>query len=159
MMSCWPCTKCLMPSASNIPFKPNWSNCGISLACPTRRHRRSWEFRCPPLIIIGISLAPGCSSKSEANKFILLAEGLEFSPRILVYLYVDVHPDMESRPKQVRAQTGRFGLMNPRRGKDLDGFFTLHRRKGCLYAMSGHPILSAYRSHCTCQVKFLVKLE
>src|SRR6266536_2431931 len=83
-----------------------------------RRHRRFLEFLCPPLIIIGISLAPGCSRKSEANKFILLAEGLEFSPRILVYLHVDVHPDMESRPKQVRAQTGGFGLTNPRRGKN-----------------------------------------
>src|SRR6266567_8005511 len=65
-----------------------------------RRHRRFLEFLCPPLIIIGISLAPGCSRKSEPNKFILLAEGLVFFPRILVYLHVDVHPDMESRPKQ-----------------------------------------------------------
>jgi hypothetical protein len=56
-----------------------------------RRHRRYLEFPCPPLIIIGISLAPGCSSKCEANKFIFLAEGLEFFQRILVYLDVDVH--------------------------------------------------------------------
>src|SRR6266404_8424803 len=123
--SCWPCTTCLTRSASNIPFKPNWSNCGISLACPTRRHRRSLEFRCPPLIIIGISLAPGCSRKSEGNKFILLAEGLEFSPRILVYLHVDVHPDMESRPKQIRTQTGPFILPNRRRGKNLNALLTL----------------------------------
>ena len=53
-------------------------------------------------------------------KFILLAEGLEFFPQILVYLYVDVHPDMESRPKQIRTQTGRFVLPNPRRGKNLN---------------------------------------
>ena len=150
-----------------------------------RRHRRFLEFRCPPLIIIGISLALGCSSKSAENKFILLAEGLEFFPRILVYLHVDVHPDMETRPKQVRAQTGRFGLTHPRRGKNPNGGSTrvrarspfcfgtgpavscwrlritgmgpLHCRKGCLYAMSGHPIPTAYRTHCTCQVKFLVK--
>ena len=150
-----------------------------------RRHRRFLEFLCPPLIIIGISLAPGSSRKSEANKFILLAEGLEFFPRILVYLHVDVHPDMESRPKQVRAQTGPLGLTNPRRGKNPNGGSTrmrarspfffgtgpavscwrfritgmgpLQRRKGCLYAMSGHPILSAYRTHCTCQVKLLMK--
>ena len=142
-----------------------------------RRCRRFWEFPCPPSIITGIFLAPGCSRKSEANKFILLAEGLEFVPRILVYLHVDVHPDMKSRPKQVRAQTSRFGLTHPRRGKNPNGGSThtrsrspfcfgtgpavsswrlritgmgpLHRRKGCLYAMAGHPILSAYRTHCT----------
>jgi len=45
---------------------------------------------------------------------------LEFFHRILVYLYVDVHPDMESKPKQIRAQTGRFVLPNPRRGKNLN---------------------------------------
>src|SRR6267378_2700499 len=33
-----------------------------------RRYRRFWGFRCPPSIITGISLAPGCSSKSEANR-------------------------------------------------------------------------------------------
>src|SRR5439155_310291 len=65
-----------------------------------RRYRRFWGSRCPPSIITGIFLAPGCSRKSEPNKFILLAEGLEFFPRILVYLHVDVHPYMESRPKQ-----------------------------------------------------------
>src|SRR6266853_5154287 len=86
-----------------------------------RRHRRSLEFRCPLLVIIGISLAPGCSSKSEANKLVLLAEGLEFSPRILVYLYVGVHTDMESRPKQIRTQTGPLGPANPRRGKNPNG--------------------------------------
>ena len=147
-----------------------------------RRHRRSLEFRCPPLIIIGISLAPGCSSKSEANKFILLAEGLEFFPRILVYLNVDIHPYMESRPKQVRAQTRRFGLTHPRRGKNPNGGSTLvrarspfllwyspggvllatknnghgasPRRKGCLYATAGHPIPTAYRTHRTCRLDF-----
>src|SRR5258708_36196965 len=116
--------KCVAGSAYNIPFKPNWSNCGISVARPRRRHRRFLEFLCPPLIIIGISLAPGCSSKSEANKFIFLAEGLEFFSRILVYLYVDVHPDMESRPRQMRAQTGQFGPTNPRRGKNPNGYCT-----------------------------------
>src|SRR6476646_8137927 len=30
-----------------------------------RKHRRFLEFPCLPLITIGISLAPGCSSKSE----------------------------------------------------------------------------------------------
>src|SRR6266403_3410250 len=130
-----------------------------------KRYRRFWGFRCPPSIITGIFLAPGCSSKSEGNKFILLAEGLEFFPRILVYLYVGVHPDMESRPTQMRAQNGRFGLTHPRRGKKPNGGSTrvrarspfcfgtgpavfcwrlritnmgpLHRRKGRLYAMSG----------------------
>ena len=32
---------------------------------------------------------------------------------------------MESRPKQVRAQTGRLSLTSPRRGKNPKGFFTL----------------------------------
>jgi hypothetical protein len=39
----------------------------------------------------------------------------------------------------------------------ITGMGPLHRRKGCLYAMSGHPIRTAYRTHCTCQVKFLMK--
>src|SRR6266850_2870288 len=98
-----------------------------------RRYRRFWGFRCPPSIITGISLAPGCSRKSEANKFILLADGLDFSLRILVYLHVDVHPYMESRPKQERDQTGRFGLTHPRRGKNLNAprpaVFRLRNRK------------------------------
>jgi PAS domain S-box-containing protein len=42
----------------------------------------------------------GCSRKSEGNKFILLADGLEFFARILVYLHEDVHPDMESNAEQ-----------------------------------------------------------
>src|SRR5258708_33388063 len=121
--------KCVAGSAYNIPFKPNWSNCGISVARPRRRHRRFLEFLCPLLIIIGISLAPGCSSKSEPNKFILLAEGLEFFPRILVYLYVGVHPDMESRPTQMRAQNGRFGLTHLRRGKKPNGGSTRGRAR------------------------------
>ena len=86
-----------------------------------RRYRRFWGFRCPPSIITGIFLALGCSRKSEGNKFILLAEGLEFFPRILVYLHVDVHPYMESWPRQMRAQTGRLSLTNPRRGKNPNG--------------------------------------
>jgi signal transduction histidine kinase len=49
---------------------------------------------------------------------------LEFSRWILVYLYEDVN-DMESRPKQIRNQTGPFVLPNPRRGKNLNGLFTL----------------------------------
>src|SRR5437773_12148960 len=134
-----------------------------------RRYRRFWGFRCPPSIITGIFLAPGCSRKSEGNKFVLLAEGLQFFPRILVYLYVDVHPDMESRPKQIRTQTGPLGLPHPRRGKKPNGGSTrvrarspfcvgtgpavsswrlritglgpLQRRKGCIYALLGHPIL------------------
>ena len=107
-----------------------------------------------------ISLAPDCSSKSEANKFVgIFPLRLQFSNRILVYPYVDIHTDMKSRPRQMRDQTARFGPRNPRRGKDLDGFFALHRRKGCLYAISGHPILSAYRTHCTCQVKFLAEVK
>ena len=150
-----------------------------------RRHRRFWGFRCPPSIITGIFLAPGCSRKSEPNKFSLPAEGLEFFPRILVYLHVDAHPDMKSRPRQMRAQTGRLGPTHPRRGKNPNGGSTRvrarspfcfgtdpavfcwrlritgmgasPRRKGCLYAMSGDPIPIAYRTHCTCQVKFLVK--
>jgi len=73
----------------------------------------------------GIFLAPGCSSKSEGNKSNLLAEGLEFFHRILVYLYVDVHPYMESRPRQIRAQAGRLSLTNPRRGENSNGFFPL----------------------------------
>jgi len=32
---------------------------------------------------------------------------------------------MESSPTQMRARTGRAGLINPRRGKNLDGFVTL----------------------------------
>ena len=56
------------------------------------------------------------------------SQRLEFSRWILVYLNEDV-PDMESRPTQMRAQNGRLGRTNPRRGKDLDGFFILHRRK------------------------------
>ena len=147
-----------------------------------RRHRRFLEFLCPRLIIIGISLAPGCSRKSEASKFIFLAEGLEFSPRVLVYLDVGVHPDMESRPKQIRTQTGRFGLTNPRRGKNPNGGSTRlrtrspfcfgsgptvscwrlritgmgppHRRKSGPYAMSGHPIPTAYGTHRTRRLYF-----
>ena len=89
-------------------------------------------------------LLAGCSSKSEANKFILLAEGLEFSPRILVYLHVDVHPDMESRPKQVRAQTGRFGLTNPRRGKNPNGGSTCVRAQSPFCFGTG-PAVSCWR--------------
>src|SRR5258708_4604413 len=90
-----------------------------------RRYRTYWGFLCPPSIITGIFLAPGCSRKSEGNKFNLLAEELEFFPRILVYLYVDVHPYMETRPRQMRAQTSGFGLTDPRPGKNPNGFFTL----------------------------------
>src|SRR5437016_5084191 len=93
-----------------------------------RRYRRFWGFRCPPSIITGIFLAPGCSRKSERNKFILLAEGLHFFAWILVYLHEDV-PDMESRPKQVRAQTGRFGLTHPRRDKNPNGESTRVRAR------------------------------
>jgi len=67
----------------------------------------------------------GCPKKSETNKSTLLAEGLEFFPRILVYLDVDVHPYMRSRSQQMRAQTGRVSLTNPRRGNNPNGFFTL----------------------------------
>src|SRR5258708_34462773 len=102
-----------------------------------RRYRRFWGFRFPPSIITGISLAPGCSRKSERNKFILLAEGLEFSPRILVYLYVDVHPDMESRPRQTRAETGRLGPTNPRRGKNPTGGSTRVRARSPFCVVQG----------------------
>jgi len=54
-----------------------------------------------------------------------VTEGLEFFPRILVYLYVDVDPYMESKPRQMRAQTSRVSLTNPRRGKNPNGVFTL----------------------------------
>src|SRR5437879_5599595 len=147
-----------------------------------RRYRRFWGFRCPPSIITGIFLAPGCSRKSEPNKFILLAEGLEFFPRILVYLHVDVHPDMESRPKQsaspdrsIRSDASAPRQESKRRKhsrarsvsillryrpggvllatKD-NGHGASPRRKGCLYAMSGHPIPTAYRTHRTCRLNF-----
>ena len=54
---------------------------------------------------------------------------LQFSHRILVYLYVGVHPDMESRPTQMRAQNGRFGLTHPRRGKKPNGGSTRVRAR------------------------------
>ena len=106
------------------------------------------EFPCPPLIIIGISLAPGCSRKSEGNNFILLAEGLEFFPRILVYLHVDVHPYMESRPKQVRDQTGRFGLTHPRRGKNPNGGSTRMRARSP-FCFGASPAVSCWRLRIT----------
>jgi len=53
------------------PVQANRSNCDISLALQTRRHRRFLEFLCPLLIIIGISLSPGCSRKFEAIKPVL----------------------------------------------------------------------------------------
>ena len=57
---------------------------------------------------------------------------MDFFARILVYLDEDV-PDMESRPKQIRTQTGRFVLPNPRRGKNLNALrpaaFRLRNRK------------------------------
>src|SRR6266567_3999270 len=43
-----------------------------------RRYRRFWGFRCPPSIITGIFLAPGCSRKSEGNKSVL--KSCTFSP-------------------------------------------------------------------------------
>src|SRR5436309_11556752 len=113
-----------------------------------RRYRRFWGSRCPPSIITGIFLAPGCSRQSEANKFILLAEGLEFFPRILVYLHVDVHPDMETRPKQVRAQTGRFGLTHPRRGKNPNGGSTRVRARSPFCFGTG-PAVSCSRLRIT----------
>jgi signal transduction histidine kinase len=60
---------------------------------------------------------------------------LEFSRCILVYLHEDVSdvPDMESKPKQLRTQTDRFVLPNPRRGKNLNALrpaaFRLKNRK------------------------------
>src|SRR6185295_12822837 len=113
-----------------------------------RRHRRFLEFLCPPLIIIGISLAPGCSSKSEGNKFILLAEGLEFSPRILVYLHVDVQPYMESKPRQMRAQTGRLSLTNPRRGKNPNGGSTRMRARSP-FCFGASPAVFCWRLRIT----------
>jgi len=51
---------------------------------------------------------------------------LHFSHRILVYLYVGVHPDMESSQHKCEHRTVDSVRTNPRRGKDLDGFFILH---------------------------------
>ena len=106
---------------------------------------------------------------------------MDFFARILVYLDEDV-PDMESRQKQIGTQTGRLGLTNPSRGKNpnggnarvrarspfcfgigpavfcwrlrITGMGASPRRKGCLYAMSGHPIPTAYRTHRTCRLNF-----
>src|SRR5260221_4647051 len=63
---------------------------------------------------------------------------LHYSARILVYLYEDVN-DMESRPKQIRNQTGRFVLPNPRRGKNLIGLFTSRRTMGLIRAVGDLP--------------------
>ena len=69
-----------------------------------RSYRRFWGFRCPPSIITGIFLAPGCLGKSEGNKSVL--KRLHFSAWILVCINEDVR-DMESRPKQMCVATGK----------------------------------------------------
>src|SRR6266404_2610631 len=56
---------------------------------------------------IGVSTSSSCQRKTS------LTNGIEISP------------DMESRPRKTRTQTGPFGLTNPPCGKNLNGLLTL----------------------------------